>query len=109
MADESDKPVAEKIAPVTKSRKRKRAESSKVEDMMGKLMKMQEESDEHYMRIEEKLLEMEKQRQKESQEFQLRMMALLSNPQVPPVYDYPQENSRYPRYPYMPQDDTTKF
>lgn len=40
---------------------------------------MQSESEQHYLKLEEKMIEMEEQRQKESREFQLQIMALLTN------------------------------
>ena len=42
-------------------------------------MKMQSESEQHYLKLEENMLEMEEQRQRESCEFQLQMMTLLCN------------------------------
>ena len=65
------------------SQKRKRetssgvAKFSRMEELVEKIVKVQEESDKHYMKLEEKLLEMEEQRRKESQDFQLRMMSML--------------------------------
>ena len=46
---------------------------------MERIIKVQEESDKHYVKLEEKLLEMEERRERESQGFQFRMMSLLSN------------------------------
>ena len=68
------------IKTQTKGKKRKRSVSDKAEKMeslVEKVMKMQSEGEQHYLRLEEKMLEIEEQRQKESREFQLQMIALL--------------------------------
>ena len=49
----------------------------KFDGFVDKLMKIHEESDKNYFHLEEKLLEMEEQRQRENQEFQVRMMSML--------------------------------
>lgn len=54
-------------AQAAKGKKRKRSVSDEVEEMeslVEKVMKMQSESEQHYLRLEEKMLEMEEQRQK---------------------------------------------
>ena len=61
------------------NRKRKRESFSRMEELMERIIKVQEESDKHYVKLEEKLLEMEERRERESQDFQFRMMSLLSN------------------------------
>ena len=72
----SETPVVE----VKKGKKRKSSDKGeKMESVLEKVMKMQSESEQHYLRLEEKMIEMEEQRQKESREFQLQMMALLTN------------------------------
>ena len=64
-----------------KSKNRKRtspvnAKLSKMEELLAKMVKVQQESDNYYMRME-KLLEMEERREMESREFQLSLLALM--------------------------------
>ena len=71
-----------------KTRKRKTKASDRfdvVESLVEKMVKMQEESEKSYIHLEEKMLEMEERRQKDSQEFMMRMMALMFQPPaIPP-------------------------
>ena len=74
--DESDSSRSRPETPVEmkKSKKRKRSvsdKSEKMESLVEKVLKIQSESEQHYLRLEEKMLELEEQRQKESHEFQL--------------------------------------
>ena len=66
-------PVVEEKKAVGGNKKRRRSNEkvNKMERLVEKVIKMQEESDEHYLRLEEKMLEMEERRQKESREFQM--------------------------------------
>ena len=48
---------------------------------MEKAMNMHNESEQHYLKLEEKIMEMEERRQKENHEFQLQMIGLLCNQQ----------------------------
>ena len=66
-----------KAAGGNKKRRRSNEKVNKMEYLVEKVIKMQKESDKHYLRLEEKMLEMEERRQKESREFQLQMMSLL--------------------------------
>ena len=52
-----------------KKRRRSNEKVNKMEYLVEKVKKMQEESDEHYLRLEEKMLDMVERRQKESREF----------------------------------------
>ena len=64
------------------SRKRERpvdAKVHKMEQLLEKMVKVQEDSDRYHMRMEEKLTEMEEKRQEESREFQLSLLALMGN------------------------------
>ena len=71
----SETPINEKKG--TPTGKRKRSVNDKFDGVVDKLIKMQEETDRNYVKLEEKLLEMEERRQRESQDFQLKMMAIL--------------------------------
>ena len=43
------------------------------------MVKLQEESERNYMKLEEKTLEMEERRQKDNQEFMMRMFSFMCN------------------------------
>ena len=81
----------------SKNRKRTRpvnAKLSKMEELLAKMVKVQQESDNYYMRMEEKLLEMEERREMESREFQLSLLALMrshtgASPAQPSFFTYP--------------------
>lgn len=89
-------PAAEK----RRNRKRKRSANNgeRVEELVGKILSMHEESDRNYMKLEEKLLKMEEQRHKDSQDFQLQLMSMMCGQQrlsySPPAYSY-----GFPYYP----------
>ena len=69
-----------------KKRKRSSDKFQRMECLVEKMMKQQEESDNKYVKLEEKMLEMEERRHKENQEFQMRLMSMLCNqPTVPPM------------------------
>ena len=53
----------------------------RMETLVEKVMKMRNESEQHYLRLEEKMMEMEEQRQKDNREFQLKMMGILCSQQ----------------------------
>ena len=66
----SETPLTEEKMP--KSRKRKKVHNNsadKVEALVEKMINVQEESDRHYMKLEEKILEMEDKRQKVANNF----------------------------------------
>ena len=113
----SETPVAEveKTPAKEKSRKRKKPSDryERMDAVVDKMMKMQADSDSHYLKLEEKMMEMEERRRKESQEFQMRMMALLCGPaaaaspasgsrQQGPAYMPPSSGSRQQGPAYMP-------
>ena len=87
----------EKTPQHEKKSKRKRSKGSdavdKMEGLLEKMVTMQDESEKNFMRLEEKMMEMEKERQKENQEFMLRMMAFLCQP--PPGSQPPYPTHRY--------------
>ena len=60
-----------------KKRKKSGDKMDRMETLVEKVMKMQNESEEHYLRLEEKMMEMEERRQKENHDFQLQLMRLL--------------------------------
>ena len=62
---------------------------------------MQDESEQHYLKMEQKLLEMEQCRQKVSREFHLQMMSLLCSQQYgrPPLSRCGEQHPRsFPTY-----------
>ena len=97
-------PVVEekKAAGGNKKRRRSNEKVNKMEYLVEKVIKMQEESDEHYLRLEEKMLRMEERRQKESREFQLKMMSLLCNSHAQGPIPRPTGSAPSTSYPYPP-------
>lgn len=84
----SAKESSPSTTPLPTQRKRKRSKGEKVDtstaELVSKLIKVQEESDEWLMKLEEKRLEFEErqlekeaQQRKEERQFQLRMMKLV--------------------------------
>ena len=53
----------------------------RMETLVENVMKMQNESEQHYLRLEEKIMEMEEQRQRHNCAFQLKMMGILYDQQ----------------------------
>ena len=49
----------------------------RIETLVEKVKKMQYKSEEHYLRLEEKMMEIEERRLKENRDFQLQIMRLL--------------------------------
>ena len=95
---------------VRKKRKRSSEKVNKMEELVEKVLKMQDESQQHYLKMEQKLLEMEECRQKESREFHLQMMSLLCSQQYerPPLSgsgeQYPRSFPTYhPMYSFLPR------
>lgn len=85
---ESSSATSRSATPLPTQRKRKRSKGEKVDtstsELISKLIKVQEESDERLMKLEEKRLEFEErqlekeaQQRKEERQFQLRMMQLV--------------------------------
>ena len=77
--------VAERREPNTskgKGTKRKRAECvvERVESVIEKGIKIQEDSERNFMRLEQKMLEAEERRRKENRQFMLQMMQLIASP-----------------------------
>ena len=99
----SETPVAEveKTPAKEKSIKRKKPSDryERMDAVVDKMMKMQTDSDSHYLKLEEKMMEMEERRRKESQEFQMHMMALLCGPAAAAS---PASGSRQQDPAYMP-------
>ena len=62
------------------NRKRKKASDKfeKIEGLIDKVVKLQEDSDRNFLTLEEKILQMEERRQKESRELQLQLLSVLS-------------------------------
>ena len=81
----SETPVVdtEKAKAPAKGKKRNKSgdRMDRMETFVEKVMKMQNESEQHYLRLEEKMMEMEERRQKENREFQLKMMGILCSQQ----------------------------
>ena len=70
-------PIGESTADSNgKKRKRSTEKADRMEGFLDKVIKMQAESENKFLNLEEKMMEMEVQRQ-ESREFQLQMMSLL--------------------------------
>ena len=84
----SETPVyIEEVTPSQKgSRKRKRISDKfdRVEGLMEKMIKIQEDSEKSSREVELKIFEMEERRQKESQDFQMRLLSLLQTPKIQP-------------------------
>ncbi|XP_062503192.1 zinc finger and SCAN domain-containing protein 29-like [Corticium candelabrum] len=73
---------AQKMNSDGNCRKRKRpldTREAQSEVLVDKMMKMLEESNQHHMRLEEKLLHLAEQMRQDSRDFQMHMMSLLSN------------------------------
>ena len=62
-------------------RKRSSEKTDRIEILVDKILKMQSASEQHYLKVEEKMMEIEEQRQRESQAFQLQLFTLLCNQQ----------------------------
>ena len=96
-----------------KTRKRKTKASDRfdvVESLVEKMVKMQEESEKSYIHLEEKMLEMEERRQKDSQEFMMRMMALMFQPPaIPPGSISQPQFPDYNRYEYPTYNDSSAY
>ena len=90
-------PVVQKVS----HRKRKKASDNfeKMEEFVSRIMKMQEESDRKYMQLEE-MLKLEKQL-KDSHEFQMHLVSLLSHQQGPAYVQQSQGQFSRPSY-YSP-------
>ena len=54
-----------------------------MEELVDKMVKLQEESEKNYIKLEEKMLEMEERRQKDNQEFMMRMVSFMCSPPMP--------------------------
>ena len=69
--------------PSKKGKKRARSEDTldRMEHIVEKMIKCQEDSEKNYLKFEEKILEMEEKRRKESQEMFMRLMAMTLPPQ----------------------------
>ena len=68
-----------------------------MEGLLEKMVTLQEESEKHFMQLQEKLVETERERQKESQDFMLRMMGLMCQPSPGSQLPY---QPLYPPYTY---------
>ena len=92
-------PVVQKVS----HRKRKKASDNfeKMEEFVSRIMKMQEESDRKYMQLEEKMLKLEEKRLKDSHEFQMHLVSLLSHQQGPAYVQQSQGQFSRPSY-YSP-------
>ena len=69
--------------PSTKGKKRAISEDTfdRMEHLVDKIITFQEESENNYLKLEEKILEMEEKRRKESQEMFMHLMAMTVPPQ----------------------------
>lgn len=97
-------PVVEPVVQkVISHRKRKKASDNfeKMEEFVSRIMKMQEESDRKYMQLEEKMLKLEEKRLKDSHEFQMHLVSLLSQQQGPAYVQQSQGQFSRPSY-YSP-------
>ena len=80
VAGSSSGDVAEqKKKTVNKKRKRNIDKFPTIEGLVDKMIKLQEDSDNRYLKLEERMLELEEKRFKETQELQLRMLSMLCN------------------------------
>ena len=80
VAGSSSGDVAEqKKKIVNKKRKKSIDKFQKIEGLVDKVIKLQEDSDNRYLKLEERMLELEEKRFKETQELQLRMLSMLCN------------------------------
>ena len=96
-------PVVEPVVQKVSHRKRKKASNNfeKMEEFVSRIMKMQEESDRKYMQLEEKMLKLEEKRLKDSHEFQMHLVSLLSHQQGPAYVQQSQGQFSRPSY-YSP-------
>ena len=94
-----------------KKRKRSSEKTDRMEILVDKILEMQSGSEQHYLKVEEKMMEIEEQRQRESQAFQLQLMTMLCNQQgrIPQPsgsdgqHPGPSNSSTYPpMYSFMP-------
>ena len=107
-------PVPEEKNAVKNCRKRPKPSNNfeKIEGWVEKMLKMQEDSDKKFMKLEERMLEMEERRHKDNTEMFTRMMAFMSSsagptvplPQHAPPYRYNYIYSDNP-FPTNPQND----
>ena len=82
-------------------RERKLLISLKMKEFVEKIMKLRDESDKNYMELEEKLLQMEEQRQKDNRKFQMQLMSFLCSHQQGPSYTGQFSRSPYNYPPYL--------
>ena len=69
-----------------------------MDELVDKMVKVQEESEKNYIRLEKRMLEMEERRQKDNQEFMMRMMSFMCNPLMP----HAQSSTPQPQYNFHP-------
>ena len=73
----------------------KRSNAEKRDEIVDKAMKMNEESDKVFMKFEEKILQMEEQRQKDNHQFQTQLLSYFFHSQYtphscdPPQWQFP--------------------
>lgn len=72
-----------------------------MEEFVTRIMTMHEESDRKYMQLEEKMLKLEEKRMKDSHEFQMHLVSLLSHQQRPFLQQSQGQFSRQP-FDYSP-------
>ena len=65
--------------PARKGKRKRSNNMEQMEELVDKMVKLQEESERNYVKLEEKMLEMEERRQKDNQEFMMRMFSFMSN------------------------------
>ena len=89
-----------------KGKKRKRTQDSieQIGDLVGKIIKMQEDSEKNHLKLELKLLEMEERRHKESKEIMMRMMSLMC-PQPIATSSQPNYGYHHPMYSSFTTED----
>ena len=89
-----------------KGKKRKRTQDSieQIGDLVGKIIKMQEDSEKNHLKLGFKLLEMEERRHKESKEIMMRMMSLMC-PQPIATSSQPNYGYHHPMYSSFTTED----
>lgn len=82
--------------PARKGKRKRSHNMEQMEELVDKMVKLQEENEKNYMKLEEKMLEMEERRQKDNQEFMMHMFSFMCNPPMP------QPNTSHTPYGFHP-------
>ena len=91
----------------TKKRKRSNDKYDKAELLIDKMIKLQEESEKNYIKLEERMMAIEEKRQKDNNEFMMHMMSFM----FPPVQStsQPMAIPPHPMYSYPPSMYNNSF